>query len=297
MRRWGWITLIALLPIDAACAEPAGILFVESAPTHDAVYQTGDLIHQHVQVGVESAYTLEAGLLPSAGAVVADGLEVRQAIWTRTHERAGAIYRVEVIYQLFKTVGNSEQMTVPALGLGFVAGDRRAWLEVPAWSFTQQALAGSANDAAIKEALPPLEYNLQPTRRLLAELAAVLLLTMSYAWLRRCLFKKLPPFAAAAKTCKRLSRREDDGTERSMLLALHRAVDRSAGYALFRSGLPRFLAEHPEFTGMEAEFRRFFYVSERFFYANSAQMSDQDGLRDRLYALEQFCANCAAREI
>ncbi|QFY43445.1 hypothetical protein F6R98_13125 [Candidatus Methylospira mobilis] len=297
MSRSYWITPIILLWIGSACAEPAGIRFVENTPADNAEYRTGDLIRREIRVGVEPDYELETGLLPSIGVSVADGLEVRQVSWTREDEGDGVIYRVQLAYQLFKTVVDTEQTTAPALGLGFVAGGKRAWMEVPAWSFTQTPLHDSTDGhASIKPALPPLEYDLEPAGRVVLGLIAALLLVAGYGWLRLRFFKRLPPFAAAAKNCRRLLKHPDSAAEQAVFLALHRAVDRTAGYVLFSSGLARFLIEHPEFAGMEAEFQQFFYISDRYFYAKNEQVSDAGSLRDRLDFVAQFCDACALRE-
>ena len=297
MSRSYWITPIILLWLGAACAEPVGIRFVDSTPAGNAEYRTGDLIYREIRVGVEPDYELETGLLPSIGASVADGLEIRQVSWTREDDGEGRIYRVQLVYQLFNTVIDTEQTTAPALGLGFVADGKRSWVEVPAWSFMQTPLHDSrGGQALIKPAQPPLEYDLESSGRIVLGLIAALLLVAGYGWLRYRFCKPLLPFATAAKTCRRLLKHPDSAAEKAIFLALHRAVDRTAGYVLFSRGLSRFLVEHPEFSGMEAEFQQFFSISDCYFYAQNEQHSATGALRDRLDSMAQFCDDCAMRE-
>ncbi len=169
---------------------------------------------------------------------------------------------------------------MPGFTLSFKSGDQIYPAQVPGWSF---------NISPLREVLPPAKASgdqyMQPdilppfydVRRdaviafalLAVSLAASILLAYHLAWWP---FRARPhrPFTEAARAIRKLPKgAEAEPAYREAFVILHRAVDATAGHAVFSEDVPAFLAQHPAFARLKDEFARFFASSQKAFFGEN----------------------------
>jgi mxaA protein len=77
------------------------------------------------------------------------------------------------------------------------------------------------------------------------------------------------PFTEAARAIRKELEGGDAGGYRDALVTLHRAVDSTAGRAVFPEDLSSFLAQHPAFARLRDDFTRFFASSQSLFFSDN----------------------------
>jgi mxaA protein len=102
--------------------------------------------------------------------------------------------------------------------------------------------------------------------------------------------RQVQPFETAWRQMRRLPEPASAAHWRQALTALHQALDRSAGEALFAPGLEAFLARRPAYAPLRPELERFFELSRRTFFAPGGEAIPELGW------LKALCSRARALE-
>lgn len=302
-------TIVALLVCAGIIAAEAQVRSVKLVlPDRLFGYFVGDVIHSEVDVTVGKGAALNPASVPAPGPLDNE-LEL---IDSRIEEgtRGGAkLYRLFFKYQNFYPALDSRALRVPAITLSFIAGGRTLSVQVPSWSFVISPLRevlpaarASGADYMQPDVRPPLidpRYDRIATFGFFA--AALFALAILAYHLALWPFGARPkrPFAAAARHVHGLlpDTGQDELGYRDALLTLHRAVDATAGHAVFAEDLPEFLDQAPVFSRLREEFALFFRSSRQAFFANNlaAARADLSPRELRRFADRLATAERAAR--
>ena len=298
--------IIALMTLAGVAGADAQVQSVKLFTPRLFGYFVGDRIPVEVDIVVAKDVDLVPASLPQPGPLNS-WLEV---IDSRVEEEGipenGKLYRVYVDYQNFYPALDSRSLDVPGFTLSFTSGGKTFTAEAPSWSFLISPL---------REVEPPAKASgadyMQPDARprrinlyrsfvaalslLICCLGAFALLAYHLAWWP---FNARPrrPFTSAARRIRQLldTRRDDDGY-RDALLALHRAIDATAGHAVFAEDIPKFLDQAPAFSPLKDDFDHFFRSSRQVFFANDPDAAAADfgpgklsRFSDRLASVERM---------
>lgn len=229
----------------------------------------GDVLTQRVLLQ-HAGRTLEPGALPPAD---------RVGIWFERRapriDTDGDGQRWLVIdHQVINAPRVQTATTLPALVLATTAGTR---LAVPAWPVSigpltgpdatplKGALALQPDRPVAPRATRPLERQLQAS---LIALAVVLCAWLAWwAW-RQMIEAQRLPFARAERELRRL-----DVADPAAWLAVHQAINQTAGRVVHAESLPRLLVDAPHLGPLKAQLERFFQASNARFFDDAAGAS------------------------
>ncbi|MCK0197953.1 nonribosomal peptide synthetase MxaA [Ancylobacter sp. 6x-1] len=294
---------------------PAGGPFraLDLYPPRNFGYLLGDAIRHEIEIALDPAYHIEPASLPRARALTY-WLNLQNVRLEDLGIREGTRrYRLWLDYQTFYAPLEPKRLEIPALTLTASDGIRSTDAKVPAWSFVMTPLrevAGSASGEALRLRSDIAPANV-PTRRLVTAtigaagvaLLALAALAAQFGWgpFRRM---RARPFAAALRAIRRAgpeldssSTSSDSPVYRDALLALHRALDATAGRRVLAEDLPGFLDDHPDYRPAAPELETLFAASRRLFFAADAGSAGTllapkavPGLARRLSAIERTAA-------
>lgn len=288
------LLLIALLPASGpALAQLRGVDLYAPRPFG---YAIGDVIALSAEIALDAPYVLDPASLPPPRALDY-WLDLRAARLTDRGIDAGIHrYTLDLVYQTFYAPLEPRRMTIPALALSAMDGERRVTVPVPSWSFLMSPLreivaTGPGSAMALRPDIAPRPIPTAGTvRGLLAALAVALLAFLLLAWQmgwgpfgRR----RSRPFARAARAISPALAGSGVGASAygGALLALHRAFDATAGKGVFAEDLTAFFEGHPAFRQVEAEVRRLFEASRRAFFRADPAGAQRDLPPPELVAL------------
>jgi len=257
-------------------AEPHNpIHAMEVSSPRDYAIVMGDTLTGIIRVKTEIGYQLETATLPQRGSAVNDFLEIREIQNDKQALGNETLYRITLIYQVFKGVREAETLTVPALPLRFVRNGQRVETTAPAWNFTLTPIipANTPDEAVVlRGEMPPPDYlDTSHWRWLSAYLAVLCGLGVYAAWsLGLPPFRRnVQPFVRAATGIKKLGKKSATPEDyRQGAKLLHHALNETAGHTLLSGQLRHFSEAYPEFQDCMPELERFFIDSEKIFYAN-----------------------------
>jgi mxaA protein len=240
----------------------------ESQDDHTATHTMGDLIVRDVVVSTNGAQ-VDPASLPAPGPIN-EWAEIRKVETGPADE----LTRVRVTYQVFYGVRGPETAELPPLRLRFESAGGSPDVEAPALpvSFMPLIPPGISDEKVVIRATRPAEFRpFSPYGQwlgfglALGGGAGIYLL-----WLRGLLpgLAGPLPFRRASRELQRLADQPSPG--RAACLILHRALNETAGEAVFSNRLEAFLQRHPEFTGIRGELDEFFALSRRVFFAEAA---------------------------
>jgi mxaA protein len=238
----------------------------------------GDVLSAEVDVRVDDGVELVPASVPQPGPLN-QWLELSHSRVETASDHGAKLYRLFFDYQTFYPALDARQLDIPGITLSFKSGDHIYPAEVPGWSF---------GISPLREILPPAKASggqyMQPdvlpshydVRReiyfalglLAATLVALILLAYHLAWwpFRARAHR---PFTEASRTIRKLlAGAETTSAYREALVVLHRAVDSTAGHAVFSEDVPSFLDEHPSFARLKEQFTRFFASSQSVFFSD-----------------------------
>jgi mxaA protein len=266
-------------------------------------YFVGDVLRSEVDVTVDKGAVLNRASVPAPG----DLGYWLELIDSHVEETVGSdtkLYRIFLVYQNFYPALDSRPMQIPGLALSFTSSHGTTSVEVPAWSFLISPLRevepeakASGVDYMQPDVTPPY-YNLLHERIATFGLSAAALIAFGILAYHLALWPfgaraKRPFTEAARRIRKMLGARQDELAYRDALLALHRAVDATAGHVVFAEDLPEFLDRAPAFSRWKEEFNLFFQSSRQTFFANNIAAATADLSPDGLC---QFSDRLAAAE-
>jgi mxaA protein len=299
MARWTFIGLAVFLG-GAAEAQ------VKSVVLHTPRlfgYFVGDVLHTEVTITVDKGVDLVRASVPQPGSLNA-WLEL---IGSRVEESAMGgekSYRVYLDYQNFYPALDSRPLDVPGFALTFTSAGQPVTAQVPSWSFlisplreVQPASKASGADYMQPDASPAY-IDLRSARLATIGLLGAALITLGLLGYRLAWWpfagRPRRHFTAAARRVRRLlGPGQTEEGYRESLLTLHRAIDATAGHAVFAEDLPEFINRAPAFSRLKDEFTRFFRSSRLVFFGDDvAGAATEFGADD----LVHFCDRLVSAE-
>jgi mxaA protein len=297
-----WV-VVGLMVFTSVATADAQIRSVKLLTPRLFGYFVGDVVRSEVDITVDKDVDLVTASVPTPGPVNAWFDLVGSRIEEGSSDGA-KLYRFYFDYQNFYPALDSRALDIPSFALSFTSGGKTIPAQVPGWSFLISSL---------REVLPPpkasgadyMQPDVDPPRVdlhrdriaffafLAATLAAFGLLAYDLAWWPFGA-RANRPFTEAARRIRRLldTNRSESGY-RDALLTLHRAVDATAGHAVFAEDLPDFLDRAPAFSRLREEFNLFFRSSREAFFANNLAAATADFSPGEL---SHFCDRLAAAE-
>lgn len=288
-----WLVLVGL---QVACTEKTSSPVVALEAGRDFGYTVGSLVDHRIVVDLPPNTSVDPKLLPSPGPVN-DWLDLRTLHWSMPRDDR---LQIDLTYLILRGVKSPEPTAIPALTLSVRHGDAISELHAPDWPFTLMPV--------IPPGIPDEKLEIRGMRSrpaasgsgeqwaLAGSLFAAAACAFLVAW-RRGLFPALgspAPFTAALRELGHPSFALNPAERYTAALKrIHRAIDQTAGSAVFPASLAAFLDRHPAFTPLRAEFEQFFRASQRHFFATT----DGDRGGDAEWqALVDFCRRCARAE-
>ena len=280
----GWrARILATLVLLALSASPAlaQLRGVELYAPRGFGHVIGDTLTLTAEIAIDAPFVLDSASLPTPRALNY-WLDLRDVRVTDQGVRDGVHrYTLDLVYQTFYAPLEPRRLTIPAVALFAVDGERRVPVEVPSWSFLMSPLreivaTGPGPAMALRPDIAPRPLPTAPLRRgLLLALGVAFLALLLLAWQmgwgpfgRR----RSRPFARAARAIPAAlaAPAADPAVDASRyagaLQALHRAFDATDGKGVFAEDLPGFFERHADFRAAEAEVRRLFAASRRAFF-------------------------------
>lgn len=266
----GVLALACLATTFAAAAEPP----VSSAQAAQTLqpraygHVLGDVLTQRVRLQ-HAGQELEPAALPPADRV---GLWLERRPPRIERDAEGARW-LAIDYQLVNAPRAPAAIALPALTLATTTAG--VALAVPAWPLTIGPLT-PADASGLPALQPDRPVALRPTAGLerqlhlaLAALGGVLAAWLAWWGWRQWREAQTLPFARASARLRRLG----DG-EPAAWLALHEAINQSAGRVVHAASLPRLFEEAPQWRPLRTELERFFAASNARFFGDAAAASD-----------------------
>jgi mxaA protein len=299
--RWALIGLVIFVSATTAGAQVRSVKLVTQRLFGHFV---GDVVHSEVDVIVDEGVDLVRASVPQPGPLNA-WLEIVGSRIEEGSADGAKLYRLSFDYQNFYPALDSRNLDVPGFALSFTAGGKTISAQVPGWSFLISSLREVLPEAKASGA-DYMQPDVNPPRFdlsrdcvalyafLAATLAAFVLLAYHLAWWPFSARAKRPFTEAARRIRKLLNTNQDGSGYRDALLTLHRAVDATAGHAVFAEDLPEFLDQAPAFSRLKEEFNLFFRSSRQAFFGDNLAAATVDfgagelrQFSDRLAAVER----------
>lgn len=249
-------------------------------------YVIGDVLALTAEIALDAPYVLDPASLPQPRPLDY-WLDLRD-VRLKDHGIVDGVrrYTLDLVYQTFYAPLEPRRLAIPGVALSAVDGERRAAVNVPAWSFLMSPLREIISTApgqaiALRPDVAPQPIPTAATmRRLIMALGLALVAFLALAWQKgwRPLGRRRSrPFARAARAiASPLTSTPDTPSYHGALLALHRAFDATAGRGVFAEDLPAFFEAHPAFRAVEAEVRRLFAASRRAFFRDDLQGAQRE---------------------
>lgn len=300
MNRLGRILLpnlaLALIALQQGCSGRDSAPTVKLEARRDFGYTVGSLVEHRVTVDLPPSASVDPNLLPGPGPVN-DWLDLRSVRWSTA---ADDRLTLDLTYLILRGTKSPEPVAIPSLTLSLRHGDGVTELQTPEWAFTLMPVIppGLADEKIEVRGMHRLPASSVATERWVLTLALLGAGVCAFLIaLRRGVFPSLappPPFTAALREFGR-PRFSMSPAERytAGLQRIHRAIDQTAGIAVFPANVPEFLEHHPAFRPLRAEFEQFFETSQRHFFAAAGT---ETGGETGWQQLVEFCRRCARAE-
>ncbi len=282
MNIWKGFLMVCILPIwvlpvrsDDTQTGPLNDLSLKAGRSFG--HTLGDLIRHEIGFRVDKPYRLEKASLPRPG-LLDKWLELRKIEATEIEEERTNLYKIDVVYQIFPPVRESETLAIPGLPLRIFSGGQSLTFDTPGTTLTSAPLIPARiadAEVIIRPPFTPAPISLTVHWRILALLCATFAIVLGYtAWrsgLLPFLQSATSPFAGARNEVRRWRKAEPTSPEyRNALVAIHHAFNEIAGETLFASGLEGFFDRHPMFEPMREKTGIFFALSQQVFFTRSS---------------------------
>jgi mxaA protein len=266
-------------------------------------YFIGDVLHTEVDVIVDKGVDLVPASIPQPGPLNS-WLELIDSRVEEGSSNGEKSYHLYLAYQNFYPALDSRPLDVPGFTLSFMSAGQPVSAQVPQWSFLISPLRevlppakASGADYMQPDVDPPyVDLNrerLATFSFLAAGLVALAFLAYHHAWWPFAARAKRPFTEAARRIRKLLGPAQGESAYREALLTLHRAIDATAGHAVFAEDVPEFLERAPAFSRLKEEFILFFRSSRQVFFGDNTGSATADFGAD---ALVRFAKRLASTE-
>jgi mxaA protein len=304
-RRQG-IPLAALLVASMASpvlSQAQAILANDVIDPRSFGYVVGDKIRREVHLSVHADYHLDQASLPEPGRLDR-WLEVAAPEVRVESIRSGRRYHLVLTYRILNAPPRPETITIPPQDLRLLGATDALSTLVPALRVTvvpvtSAIAANRLSGSSLQRDRPPLPIPVEARQSRLASTGIGLLALLLYAAWRHGLMafiaRRNLPFTKASRELKRLQPASGAPVQyyAAGLKIVHEAINSTAGRAVFAHTLNDFLAAHPAYAGLQADFDRFFAASGRVFFANAvADMPSGSAWRGLLH----LCQRCSKIE-
>ncbi len=295
--------LVALLVLVALSAAEAQVQSVKLFTPRLFGYFVGDVLEDEVDIRVDKGTELVSASVPQRGSINAWIEIVGSSVETEAVDGA-KLYRLYLAYQNFYPAIDARQLEIPGFTLSFKSGDQIYPAQVRAWSFGISPLrevlppAKASGGEYMQPDVLPLSYNVRGDATIAFALLAVALATLALLAYHLAWWpfgaRKHRPFTEAARSIRKLMKvTEAEAAYREAFVILHRAVDATAGHAVFSEDVPSFLAQYSAFARLKDEFIRFFASSQSAFFSDHpAEAITAFGPAE----LRRFCDQLSATE-
>jgi mxaA protein len=297
-----WVVVGLMLFASAASAH-AQIRSVKLVTPRLFGYFVGDVLHTEVDITVDPDADLVPASVPAPGPLNS-WIDLTGSRFEKASAGGAKLYRLYFDYQNFYPSLDSRYLDIPSFPISFTEAGKTITAQVPQWSFLISSLRevlpeakASGADYMQPDVIPPL-FDLDRDR-----IAFLIFLAASSVWCSLLAYhlawwpfgaRAKRPFSEASRRVRRLlNARRDSSGYRDALLTLHRAIDATAGHAVFAEDLPEFLDEAPAFSGLQGEFNLFFRSSRQTFFADNLNGTTADFSPSEI---RQFCDRLAAVE-
>jgi len=281
---WGLssILLSAILWVLADQSFATVPVTLEREETRLYGYQLGDVITENVFIGLAPGYHFDPLSLPKNGKR-AGWFMVRSTHYEEhTLSEGSAVGKLTIEMQLINSPSTVRALTIPPFSLKF-KGPQNLVETLPSLTIDAAPLDTGDIRTGLPDAQPQRPTKLIPTEENKTLLENLLFLAgMVAVWLiisliiQRFAKRKTKPFAAAARDIRRLSASALN-LEKGQALAqrVHRALDQTAGYRLFRENLPSFCEQKSVPQELSAMTDAFFESSQRLFFREESEEATQ----------------------
>lgn len=253
----------------------------------------GDVLERRIAIELPADSQLVEKSVPGPGRA-GRWLELQGAHVSRTPGVGSHRVEIALRYQIVNAPREVLTLALPEVSLQ-LSGGTVSRVDVPDWPIT----VGPLTPATIlaRGPLDEMQPDAQPVgidtgaleRRLAAYAVAAgaLALFLVYRlWGIPFLARGRGPFARAYGRVRKLARRNDPGAVQDALRRMHRALDESAGRAVFKGELQSFLERRPRFAPLAPDLERFFDLSRSEFFGEGAEQPRS------LSWLEDLCRRC-----
>jgi mxaA protein len=266
-------------------------------------YFIGDVLRSEVDVIVDKDVDLVPASVPQPGPLNS-WLELIDSRVEEGSINGEKFYHLYLAYQNFYPALDSRPLDVPGFTLSLVSGGQLVSAQVPQWSFLisplREVLPSAKTSGAdyMQPDVSPPYIDLHRERVATFSFLAACLVTLAFlayhlAWWPFTARPRRPFNEAARHIRKLLSPPQGESGYREALLTLHRAIDATAGHAVFAEDLPEFLERAPAFSRLKEEFILFFRSSRQVFFGDDIASATADFGAD---ALVRFSNRLASTE-
>jgi mxaA protein len=274
VRRFRHALLAAALWL-AASATLAQTITIRPIAPRPFGYSIGDRIERTVLVDAPSNWILVEDWLRGAARRNV-WFELAHAQEVRTAAGATTRHELHLVYQLLNSPAEPTVLLLPRLALRFEGDGAPVERDVPpaevfAAPLLPASAAGSTLDAPRPDRAPqPIPTGSFATRfAIYGVVALVALLWLALERLHAAR-GRAKPFARACRELRRLAHRPDDGDRSAAAMRIvHRALDQTAGHAVFLENLERLFGARPQSTPLRERTRAFLQQSRRRFFAGA----------------------------
>lgn len=271
---------LLLVLLGASAPAQAQVRSLEIRTPRPFGYFLGDLVRAQVDLVVEPGFTVQIPSLPQPGALTY-WLDLRDVAVTQSASGDSRRIRLDLTYQNFYAALDARALEIPGFTITLVnqsdRGATTARAEVPPWSFNISPLREiqpPARDDPRTYLRPDGQVSQRDPRPLLTGAAgSAVLALLALAGLARDRTwwpfgaRRGRPFGVAARRILALARRPDpEAAYGEALMALHRAVDATAGRRVLADDLDDVLARRPAFRPEAVALARFFEASRQTFF-------------------------------
>lgn len=263
-------------------------------------YTVGDVITRQVTLTIKAPYKLIETSLPIVGyekryrgQVI--GIDLKEINYVKKEQEGSVKHEISLSYQVFtnNVVAKNSALGPEYLQLINVNNKKElVKLRIPSLSIAISPIAifGAVKvESNMTQFLEPLLMD--KSRQILGLQYAIVLLVSSLLGLLYILGQRawLPRMGGAfAKGTRKLNRFSQTHTLQESVSVLHEAFNATAGYSVFASNMPQFLAEHPQFNAVHVEIEQFFDLSRQVYFESNAALK----IPDPKSWLRQFARHC-----
>ena len=268
-------------------------------------YQLGDVITENAYIGLASGYHFDPQSLPKNGKR-AGWFMVRASHYSEQALADGsAVGKLTIEMQLINSPSSVRSLTIPPISLKF-KGPQNLVDTLPSLTID----AAPLDTGEVRTGLPDAQP-LRPAKRIATDDTQALLENLLFLagilgiWLiislliQRFSKRKSKPFASANRDIRRLTRLlVSIESAQALAQSVHRAFDQTAGYRLFREGVPAFCEQLHTPEELRAMTDAFFETSQRLFFKEETEEASTELLsnfskqvRDLVRAWKKFEAN------